>query len=152
MPGFYFGVVRAHMDFDSATKCSEPGGEPVDSHALHAATKDFGKRWLVGAATMRGLLLRELAFVDGFYDSGDEHALRGEFRSLGGRKADIFKHVPAALVKCFDHFSILRVPLVNSLRLAHRSPACPVSWPHGSTRLRSALVSIRELHNIVADF
>ena len=74
------------MDFDRAAKRSKPGGEPVNRHALHAATKDFGKRRLVGAATVRGLLLRELAFVDGFYDRGDEHAFCGEFRRPAGVK------------------------------------------------------------------
>ena len=97
MPGFCFGVVRSHADFNRATKRHKPGGEPVDGHALHAATKDFGKCRLVGAATARGLFLREVEFADGFPDRGDEHAFGGQFRSLGRRKAHIFKYVPAAL-------------------------------------------------------
>ena len=104
------------MDFNRATKRDKPGGEPVDTHALHAATKDFGECRLVSAAAARGLFLRELEFADGFPDHGDEHAFRGELRSLGRRKADIFKHVSAALVKCLGHFSILRVQYASGLQ------------------------------------
>jgi hypothetical protein len=109
VPGFCFGVVRANMDFDSAAKRRKPGGEPINGHAFHAATKDFGKRRLVGAATLGGLLLGEFALLDRLCNCGDEHALGSQFRCLGGRKADIFKHVPAALVECLDHFSVLPV-------------------------------------------
>jgi hypothetical protein len=79
-------------------------GEPIKGHAFHAATKDFGKRRLVGAATLRGLLLGEFALLDSLDNSGDEHALRSQLRCLGGRKADIFKHVSAALVERLGHF------------------------------------------------
>jgi len=71
---------------------------------------------LVGVAAVCGLFLREVEFTDGLSDCGDEHAFGGEFRSLSGRKADIFEHVPAALVKCLSHFSILRVQGTSGLQ------------------------------------
>ena len=54
------------MDFNRAAKRGKPGGEPVEGHALHAATQNFGECRLVGAATARGLFLGEVEFADGF--------------------------------------------------------------------------------------
>ena len=60
--------------------------------------KDLGKGRLVDPASCRGFSLGDFAPLDGLADSGDQHALRRQFRSLGGTKADVSKDVARAFV------------------------------------------------------